>query len=201
MSYEIPHSNAPLAQGYKLCESDPKLSHAKCKEFFLGAQTRLRVSTKTLLHHLRTHPKNYLIALVSTSLFAHFFTTASLLSAYQSVNEYEKAIGDIQQELKSSQKRQAQITDVLKYLVSTNTPPVVARPQIKQVAKESAPLVPETVTLRVKANLRTGPGLHYEPQMKLAAGSRLVVHGIEKGWYTVSTPTGERLWVSDKVIK
>ncbi|MCB0332168.1 MAG: SH3 domain-containing protein [Bdellovibrionales bacterium] len=201
MNYEIPHSDAPLADGHQLCETQGSWLQSSFIAVLGKVQAQLLSGFQQSGCLIKNHPKRLIVSLVTLSLVVHFFTATSLLSAYQSANEYERTIDDIKQELSDSQKRQAQITNVLKFLVSTTNPPEEP-PQrhTAPVVQETLPPA-ETITLQVKANLRTGPGLEFEPAMKLAKGSRLVVQGYDDGWYSIMAPTGERLWVSQEVVK
>jgi hypothetical protein len=51
-----------------------------------------------------------------------------------------------------------------------------------------------------KANLRTGPGLNNSVLLTVSKNSRLVVEKRQGGWYRVIAPSGERAWISGKVV-
>lgn len=50
------------------------------------------------------------------------------------------------------------------------------------------------------ANLRTGPGREYPVVMRVSQGMRLVIEEYRDGWYSVTAPTGERVWVAGEVL-
>ncbi|RME59842.1 MAG: hypothetical protein D6780_04480, partial [Candidatus Dadabacteria bacterium] len=68
----------------------------------------------------------------------------------------------------------------------------------------SRPVKKKTMVATVvvdKANLRSGPGTNNSPLMSVAKGTRLVVEGRRGEWYRVIAPSGERAWVSGKVVR
>jgi hypothetical protein len=50
------------------------------------------------------------------------------------------------------------------------------------------------------ANLRAGAGKQYPVIMTVAQGMRFVIDGYQDGWYSVTAPTGETLWISTEVL-
>lgn len=60
--------------------------------------------------------------------------------------------------------------------------------------------MPVVTVVADKAFLRTGPGQENSPLMSIKHGTKLAVEVREGQWYRVTSPTGDRAWISADVV-
>lgn len=122
-----------------------------------------------------------------------FYCNAFTLKALSFPFSYETKLRSLEEDLEN-------LTKVTSFLVDKEVSK--STPTKTDIALGGA-LEPVKIALVTssRANLRTGPGLHFPKAADVLLGTELFIVGERDQWLNVLSPVGERVWINSELVK